>query len=115
MAGDDFPSVRYRLQFGVRSIYFTVITTVNGESREYLINEGDPRGAVRNDFSVRPYYTALWDGNIYKSYRDSTLMVVPAGEYYFRFRLCRSGYVCKVTSPDDHFEIWKSARFSVTR
>ncbi|KAJ1984718.1 hypothetical protein H4R34_000480 [Dimargaris verticillata] len=115
MTGDDFPSVRYRLQFGVRAIYFTIITTVNGEAKEYLINEGDPRGAVRNDFSVRPYYTALWDGSVYKPYSDPTLMAMPAGEYHFRFRLCRPGYICNRAAPDSRFRIWESNPFTITR
>ncbi|KAJ1975740.1 hypothetical protein H4R35_003008 [Dimargaris xerosporica] len=114
MTGEDMPSIRYRLQYGSVALFFTVITTVNGQTTECLINNGDPRAVVRNDFKTM-HYTALWDGYYFPTYSDRTAHRAPAGTYQLRLRVCKHMYTCYPTHPDHIFHIWKSAPFTITR
>ncbi|KAJ1985271.1 hypothetical protein H4R34_000091 [Dimargaris verticillata] len=114
MTGIDYPSIRYRLQYSSLAIYFTVLTTSKGKTNEYLINQGDPRGVVRNGLDGNAFYTALWDGYAYMTYDDLQVVRMPAGVYQFRVRVCGVIQYCTPKSEDTLFTIWKSEPFTIT-
>ncbi|KAJ1974055.1 hypothetical protein H4R35_003796 [Dimargaris xerosporica] len=115
MQGDDFPSMRYRLQFGNTNSYFTVITKpLFTNQADYLINNGDPSGTVRNDFGSSYDYTALWDGFAHMSYDGSTVRRFPPGKYRFHARFCKPGWFCSARTVEWAFDTWQSDDFYIT-